>query len=159
MKLRLPFLFVSLILAAVQVAPAQGAGLSAPKSIVAGSAFNVQSTGSGAAILYIVGPDQVLKQNVQLGETAPFPAGSLYNAGHYLVILAANSSTQSASLDVIPESEPARINFLAKPTRLPVQLHNDITGAAYVFDAHDNLIYAPMPVSFELSGPSGAKQT
>ena len=44
-------------------------------------------TGSGNATLYIVGPEQVLKRDVQLGEASIFPAGSLYNAGHYLVFL------------------------------------------------------------------------
>jgi len=50
------------------------------------------------------------------------------------------------------------VSFLAKPSRLPVGLHNGITGAAYVFDAYHNLIVTPMPVSFELSTPSGVVQ-
>ena len=69
-------------------ATAQDEALSLPKSIEAGSAFSIQNAGSGEATLYIVGPGQVLKQTVQLGEPTYFPAGSLYNAGHYVVILA-----------------------------------------------------------------------
>ena len=50
------------------------------------------------------------------------------------------------------------MSFLAKPSRLPVGLHDGITGAAYVFDIYHNLIAAPTAVSFELSSPSGAVQ-
>jgi hypothetical protein len=59
---------------------------------------------------------------------------------------------------VVPESKPADITFLAKPSRLQVGLHDGITGAVYVVDAYQNLIGTPMPVSFELSSPSGAIQ-
>lgn len=50
------------------------------------------------------------------------------------------------------------MSFLAKPSRLPVGQHDGITGAAYVFDAYGNLIVAPTPISFELSGPAGDLQ-
>jgi hypothetical protein len=76
-----------------------------------------------------------LKRDVQLGETVIFPAGSLYNAGHYLAVFAGGSSTENGSFDVVPASEPANLSFLAKPSRLPVGLHDGITGSVYVFDA------------------------
>ena len=59
---------------------------------------------------------------------------------------------------MLPAKKPANLSFLARPSRLPVGLHNGITGAVYVFDAYHNLIVAPMPVSFELSNPSGTAQ-
>ncbi len=86
------------------------------------------------------------------------PAGSLYNAGHYLAILVGASSTEQGSFDVVPAKQPANLSFLAKPSRLSVGLHNGISGAVYVFDAYHNLITAPLPVSFELSPPSGTAQ-
>jgi hypothetical protein len=138
---------------------AQEAGMILPKTIVAGSPFTIQSTGSGPATLYIVGPDQVLKREIQLGATTSFAPDSLDNAGHYLVFLSTGSSTQNATLDVSPEAQPGHISFLAEPSRLPVSLNNAITGAAYVFDSHRNLITASTTVSFELSGPSGRSQT
>ncbi|HTV54976.1 MAG TPA: hypothetical protein VMI06_08660 [Terriglobia bacterium] len=161
MRRGLPIMFAGLALAGMPwaSASAQDMSMNAPQTIVASSAFAIQSAGSGTATLYIVGPDRVLKRRIQLGETTSFPSGSLNNAGHYLVVLAAGSSTQSASLDVIPESTPATIAFLAKPSRLPVSLNDAITGAVYLFDANRNLIAAPTPVSFELSGPSGGTQT
>jgi hypothetical protein len=84
---KLTFLVGSLILAAMRTAHAQDGTLNVPKSIEAGSAFSIQNAGSGEATLYIVGPGQVVKRTVQLGTSTYFPAGSVYNAGHYVVIL------------------------------------------------------------------------
>ena len=156
MRARLTFLLSGMTLTLMQLAFAQDGTLSLPKIVEAGNGFSIRSTGSGKATLYVIGPGQVLKQDVQLGELTSFPAGSLYNAGHYLVVLAGANSTESGSFDVIPASKPADLSFLAKPSRLPVGMHNAITGVAYVFDAYHNLITTPTPVSFELSSPSGA---
>lgn len=158
MKPTLILLVGSLILAVMQVAHAQDETLNVPKSIEAGSAFSIQNAGSGEATLYIVGPGQVMKRTVQLGTSTYFPAGSICNAGHYVVILAQGSGTSTQSFDLTPVSAPASLSFFAKPSRLPVGLHNGITGAVYVFDVYHNLIAAPTPVSFELSSPSGAVQ-
>jgi hypothetical protein len=147
-----------LLIATTQLAFAQGGNISLPKTVEAGISFSIQSTGSGKATLYIIGPDQVLKRDVHLGETTVFPSGSVYNAGHYLAILAGDASTESQSFDVLPASKAADLSFLARPSRLQVGLHDGITGAAYVFDAYHNLITIPTPVSFELSNPSGTVQ-
>ena len=158
MRLGFQLLSSSLILASVQLALAQGTTMSLPQTVEAGAAFSIQSTGSGKATLYIIGTGQVLKRDVQLGEMVSFPAGSLYNAGRYLAVLSQESSTQNGSFDVVPAAKPADMSFFAKPSRLPVGLHDGITGAVYVLDTYHNLISAPTPVSFELSPPSGAVQ-
>ena len=158
MKPALTFLLASLTLAATRPACAQDETLSVPSSIEAGTAFSIQNAGSGEAALYIVGPGQVLKRTVQLGTSTYFPAGSICNAGHYVIILAQGSGTTTRTFDVTPVSAPASLSFFAKPSRLPVGLHGGITGAVYVFDVYHNLIAAPTPVSFELSSPSGAVQ-
>jgi hypothetical protein len=137
---------------------ALGQELRLPKTIAAGHAFSIQSTGSGKAVLYVVGLGQVLRRDVQLGEVESFPAGTLYNAGHYLVLVVGASSKESGSFDVVPAEQPAAISFLAKPSRLPVDRQKGISGAAYVFDAYQNLVTSPLPVSFELSNQSGATQ-
>lgn len=134
---------------------AQG-GLTVPKTIEAGSAFSVQSSGSGPGTLYIVGPEQVLKRDVQLGTTVNFAAGTLYNAGHYLVFL--SGSGDSATLDVMPAGKIADLSFLARPSRLPVGLREGITGAVYVLDPYQNLVTKPETVGFELSTPGSAAQ-
>jgi hypothetical protein len=153
------FLLGGLAVATTHLASAEGGNMRLRRTVEAGTAFSIQSSGSGKASLYIIGPGQVLKRDVQLGETAMFPPGSLYNAGHYLAVLVGDSSTETGSFDVVPASQPADLSFLAKPSRLPVGLHDGITGAVYVFDAYQNLITASTPVSFELSSPSGTVQT
>jgi hypothetical protein len=138
---------------------AQNGGLKVPQQIEAGSAFSIQSSGDGKGTLYIVGPGQVIKRDVQLGETIWFPAGSLYNAGHYIVVAASAASSQTGSLDVEPAKKAADLTFIAKPARLPVALRGGITGTAYVFDSYQNLVTTPLPVSFELSSKSSQAQT
>lgn len=152
-------LLISSVVLTAQLTFAQGGTLTLPKIIEAGSAFSIQSSGTGKATLYIVGLGQVLKRDMQLGEAAYFPPGSLYSAGHYITVLARESSPpESDSFDVTPSANPAELTFLARPSRLPVGLHGGITGAAYVFDSYHNLITTPASVSFELSGPTGAMQ-
>jgi hypothetical protein len=147
-----------LVVAMSHLGFAAGERMSLPKTIEAGNPFSIQTSGSGKAALFIVGTGQVLKRDVQLGQTVFFAAGLLYNAGHYLVVLEGDSLAETESLDVVPASKPANLSFLAKPSRLPVGLHAGITGAVYVFDAYHNLISEPMPLSFELSSPTGTVQ-
>ncbi|HEY3627680.1 MAG TPA: hypothetical protein VGL00_15420 [Terracidiphilus sp.] len=155
--------WASLVACGMLAAPlawAQSESLTLPKAIEAGSALSIPSSGSGKATLYIVGLGQVLKHEVELGQTTYFPPGTLYSAGHYITVLARESgAAESGSFDVTPASKAADVTFLARPSRLPVGLHGGITGAAYVFDAYRNLITAPTQVSFELSSPKGGTQT
>jgi hypothetical protein len=152
----------ALFLMTGKLACAQQDGLTVPATVTAGDAFSIQCAGSGEATLYIVGLGQVLERKVQLGQEVNFPPDSLFNAGHYLVILSASSGNSSAitrSLDVLPASQPAKISFLAGPSRLPVSLHDAITGDVYVFDTYRNLMVAPLPVSFQLTSPSEAARS
>ena len=151
--------FAAVALAATLPAFAQSGNMTLPKSVEAGSQFSIQTSGSGNATLYVIGLGQVLKRDIPAGGTAYFPVGSLFNAGRYAVILSTGSSSTSGEFDVIPVAKPTDLSFLAKPSRLPVSLHDGITGAVYVFDTYRNLITNPMPVSFALTNPSGAAQT
>jgi hypothetical protein len=154
----LPILLVGLSMG-ISAATGQSGSLTVPASIEAGSAFSIQCGGSGNATLYIVGPGQLIKREVQLGKAAWFPAGSVGNAGHYVVFLSSPSMNQTGSLNVLPADKPADLTFIAKPSRLPVALQGGITGAAYVFDSYRNLITKPESVSFELSNSSSSTQT
>jgi hypothetical protein len=137
---------------------AQGAGLNLEGTVQAGSAFSIGTSGDGSGDLYIIGPSQVLRKNVQLGQSVKLPAGLLCAAGHYLVILTQGQDVETGSFEVTPLVAPARLSFLARPSRLPVSLHDGITGAVYVFDVYGNLIPAPTPVAFDLTAPSGSEQ-
>ena len=152
-------IFISGIIAALPAAQAQTADLNLPKSIQAGAAFSVSCSGSGNGTLYIVSPGQAIKRDVHLGQTTWFPAGSLYNAGHYTVILSSPSSNQTGSMDVTPVAKPADLTFIAKPSRLPVAQHGAIMGTVYVFDSYQNLITQPTQIAFELANPSAQTQT
>jgi len=159
MKTRLTLLLSGLIvLVAGQFTVAQSGGLQLPTAVEAGSSFSIQSAGSGKAVLYIVGPAQVLRRDVQLGETTSFAAGELHNAGHYVVILVGRASTETGAFDVTAANQPTSLSFIAKPSRLPVDLHDGISGVAYVFDTFQNLVLQPTQVSFQLSGVAGAPQ-
>lgn len=153
-----PFLAVCVV-ACVQGASAQsGGGLNLPQTVTAGAAFSIPTNGSGSALLYIVGPGQVLKRNVQLGSAVTIPAGVLYNAGRYVAVLSGGAN-DSGQFEVVPSQQPASISFLAEPSRLPVGEPNGVSGEAYVYDAYHNLIVRPMPVSFDLSNPSSATES
>jgi hypothetical protein len=149
----------AMIVATITPAYAQATHMTLPKRAEAGKPFVIQTTGTGKAVIYIVGFGQAMRQEVQLGEAMSVAAGVLHNAGHYEAVLAAGSSSETEAFDVVPASQVANVSFLAKPSRLPVGLPNGISGAVYVFDAYQNLILSPTPVSFQLSGGSGVSQT
>ena len=104
-------------------------------------------------------PAQVLRRNVEPGEAVVIAAGDLHNAGHYLALLAGQGTTEKAEFDVVAAGQPASLNFLAKPSRLPVSRPDGISGVAYVFDVYRNLVREPTPVSFELSDSAGGTQS
>ena len=145
------------VLLSALAANAQTSGLQFPKRIEAGTAFSVRTSGSGSGTLYIVGPANVLKRKIQLGESIAFGPDDLPNAGHYAAFLKDGSSEQ-AQFDVTP-SKASRVSFIAKPSRLPVKIANGVSGVAYIFDTFGNLVLKPENVTFELSDSSGKKQT
>jgi hypothetical protein len=153
----LTVLLATLVLGPAAVA--QTPALSVPTSIEAGASFSVQCGGSGKGTLYIVGPGQTIKREVQLGQATSFAAGTLHNAGHYSVWLKTETSSETGALDVTPASKPSNLTFIAKPSRLQVGLHGGITGTVYVFDSYGNLITKPTEVQFELSNPKAGTQS
>jgi hypothetical protein len=159
MKFKFTLLFSGMVLAAMQLALAQTGALRLPRTVAAGSGFSILSTGTGKAILYIVGPGQVLRRNVQLGEATSFAPGDLHNAGHYLAVLVRESATDNGAFDVTAADLPSALSFLAKPSRLPVGLHGGISGVVYIFDLFQNLVLVPVQVSFQLSGVAGEGKT
>jgi hypothetical protein len=152
-------LLALMISSALMPANGQSGDLNLPRNVVAGAAFSIPTTGSGTGTLYIVGPAQVLKRDAQLGQPVEFAVGDLSNAGHYVAVLSSGSSTQTGEFDVAPAKQPASLSFLARPSRIPVNLQNGITAAVYVFDSYQNLITSPTPVSFQLSVASAPAQT
>ena len=101
---------LSTLLAVVAAAPLVAAqSIDVPKTVDAGSAFTIQTSGSGPATLVVVGLGQAIKREVTLGQPISFAAGTLYNAGHYFAILS-GTSAEPASFEVIP-GKPAKMTL------------------------------------------------
>jgi hypothetical protein len=147
------------LLAVAPMAMGQTGNLSLPARAAAGSAFTIQTSGSGPATLYIVGTGAALRRQAQLGDPVSIAAGELDRAGHYVVFLEHGGTTDVGEFDVVPAAQPATLAFLARPSRLSVDLHNGISGAVYLFDTYQNLILRALPVTFRLSVPSGSEQS
>lgn len=142
-----------------QLMMAQAKAFQFPKTVEAGASFSVPTAGSGKAVLYVVGPAQVLRRNVPLGESIVFNSGDLHNAGRFVALLVGPSSSEQAQFDVVATPQAATMNFLAKPSRLVVDSRDGISGVVYVFDVFRNLILEPLQVSFQLSGIASAAPT
>ena len=146
-------------IALARLGMSQSVGLRPPTGVRAGSTFSIETSGVGKASLYVIGPAGVLNREIQLGEPVSFTPDELHNAGDYLILLAGSGTTQSAQFDLLPSQKPARLSFLAKPSRLPVNQSNGLSGVVYVFDTFGNLVLKPQQVSFDLLGSDGKKET
>lgn len=150
---------VCALLALSTAAFAQGAAVVAPASVTAGSSFTISSSGPAApASLFVVGPAGALSRQIKVGDSVTISPIDLYSAGHYLAILSQGSSVETTAFDMLPDPHAASLSFLAQPSRLPVGLHNAVSGTAYVFDAYRNLVTVPLPVAFQLSTDATAAQ-
>jgi hypothetical protein len=129
---------------------AYAADLRLPPKAVAGQGVSIATSGSGSATLYVVGPGMALKRDVRLGEEVQIKPEELRSSGFYQVALKSGDGDATKELFVAPG--PAdKINFLARPSRVPVGRPKVIAGTAFVFDQYDNLVIAPTPVTFNLS--------
>jgi hypothetical protein len=126
---------------------ARASELPVPHTVVAGNPVSIPTSGSGSATLYLIGPRHVAKREVKLGEAVELKAEELRAAGRHTVIL---SSGGEASFFVTP-ANPGQLNFLARPSRVPVAKPGVITGVAFVFDEYKNLVLEPTPVKFDLT--------
>lgn len=159
MRMRPLLTLVAGFVVCATVASAQMLEFELPRSLEAGAPFSITTSGNGKGVFYLVGPGQVVRREIQLGEKVVFSPGEVHSAGHYIAILAGDDSTRTAEMDVTASMRPATLSFLAKPSRLSVDQPNAISGVVYIFDAFRNLLLEPKEVSFELSGTGAAPQT
>ncbi len=125
---------------------AYAADLSLPSAVVAGNAVNFTAPGSGEATLYVSGPGTAIKRKVQLGQIN-ISGDELKNAGQYLV--AVEGVGQGSFF--VTANQVGSIAFLARPSRVPADTHDVISGTAFLFDQYQNLVMTPQPVKFDLS--------
>src|SRR5205823_4865003 len=124
--------------------------LRVPEHAVANTAATIATSGSGEATFYLIGPAGALKKSVKLGEEIALAPDQLRAAGRYTAVLRAGSSGASHDFFVAP-ANAATLNFLARPSRVPVQRPEVISGVAFVFDNAKNLVLAPANVTFNLA--------
>jgi hypothetical protein len=126
---------------------AHAADLKLPSTLTAGQPLSFSAAGSGETTMYISGPGTAIKRKVQLGQVIKIDRDELKNAGRYIVAIEGGSSGA-----FFVTAAPVRsIAFLARPSRVPADTHDVISGTAFLFDAYQNLVIAPQPVKFELS--------
>lgn len=148
------FLYVLMIVMCVfAAAVARAADLKLPDHAVAGQGVTIGTSGDGSATLYIFGPGQATKRSISLGHEISLKPEELRNAGLYTLILSGDNPVTRQFY--VQPAAPAKINFLARPSRVPVARQNVITGTAFVFDEFQNLVLAPTPVKFDLSVKDG----
>jgi len=133
---------------------ARAAELHVPQNAVAGQPLSIATTGSGT--LYLVGPGQVIKKEFKSG-SVEIKGEELRSAGRWIAVVRGDWN-QSQVFWVKP-GKPGKLNFLARPSRVPVARPNVISGVTFVFDQYQNLILDPTPVNFNLAvgGSSSTK--
>ena len=134
---------------------ARAAELHVPQNAVAGQPLSISASGSGT--LYLVGPGQVIKKEFKSGNVE-IKGEELRSAGRWIAVIRGDSH-QSQVFWVKP-GKPGKLNFLARPSRVPVARPNVISGVTFIFDQYQNLILDPTPVNFNLSvGGAGSTKT
>lgn len=125
--------------------------LKAPKQATAGEGITITAGDSGDLLLF--GPGGASKRKVSAGEVQ-IPGEDVRAAGRYMAVL----DDASAEFDVLA-AKPTTVNFLARPSRVPVSRPDAISGVAFVFDDFQNLVQKSTPVKFDLSVKENAPIT
>src|SRR4051794_10917704 len=136
---------------AIMTTVAFAADLKAPKQATAGKGIAITAGDNGELMLF--GPGGASKRKVSAGEVQ-IPGEDLRAAGHYVALMG-DSSTDF----FVVAAKPSTVNFLARPSRVPVSRPDAISGVAFVFDDFQNLVQKPSPVKFDLSVKDAAATT
>src|SRR5690349_3644593 len=137
--------------------PIWAADLGLPQKAVAGQNAVLATSGSGSATLCVLGPGTAIRREIKLGDKVELKGEELRNAGYYQLVLKGDGDA-SKELYVSPAAAE-KINFLARPSRVPVGQPKVIAGTAFVFDQYDNPVLPPTPVTFHLAVPGAAAKT
>ena len=109
--------------------------------------LSIPSTGSGSATLYVVGPGRAIKRNGATRAGDPTQRRRAAKCGRY------TSRWTARQRDLLRDrgARCSSIAFLARPSRVPADTPNVISGTAFVFDKYQNLVLQPQPVKFDLT--------
>jgi hypothetical protein len=137
---------------------ANGTELRVPDKAVAGENFSIATSGSGEGTLLLIGPGEVIKHKIRLGENAEIKGEELKHAGRWIAIV--RGGTPNSQVFWVEPGKPENLSFLARPSRVPVDRPGVISGVAFAFDRFQNLVVQPTPVTFTLSvGGTSASHT
>jgi hypothetical protein len=141
-------IFIGLVIALCWFAAdcARAAELNLPKDAVAGQPLTIGTSGSGT--LYLIGPGQVIKRDFKSG-SVEIKSGELRSAGRW--IAAVHGDANQSQVFWVKPGKPENLNFLARPSRVPVARPNVISGVTFIFDQYQNLVLDPTPIDFNLS--------
>ncbi|MFZ0322268.1 MAG: hypothetical protein WAL56_24285 [Candidatus Sulfotelmatobacter sp.] len=120
-----------------------------PDSPVAGQEIVISTSGSRKATFYLAGPGISHKSDVALGEAIHIESKDVRNAGFYVAILCSDTCRNSDFY--VSPAKPVSLTFLVHPSRVPVALHDAISGVAFPFDQYHNLVLASVNVNFQLN--------
>jgi hypothetical protein len=132
------------------VGSALAAEVTVPENAIAGSKLSLATSGSGDASMVLVGPGHIVSKNIHLGQPIELGPDDLADAGRYLVVLR-NAEGETSKSFYVTAAKPARLSFIAHPSRAPVAQKDSLTGAVYAFDAFNNLVLQPLAMTFRLS--------
>jgi hypothetical protein len=130
--------------------------LQPPKQVTANSPVEIQTSGSGSDTVYLVGPGGVTKHDVHFGQPLDIAPEEIHASGFYSLVR--EGSNEQASFFVAP-AKPEKVSFLVRPSRLPVGVHDGVSGVAYVLDNFNNLVLSPQQVTFKLAVENGPADT
>jgi hypothetical protein len=131
---------ISCLIALLLVIPA-AAQLVAPANTTAGEGV---SLGRGKGELLVFGPATAIKRKVN-GDIR-LNAEDVRKVGTYVAIL--DDETKTFYVQPGPATN---LNFIARPSRVPVSQPDVVIGVAFVFDAQQNLVVKPTWIKFELA--------
>lgn len=133
---------------------ALAAELNAPAQVAAGNGFAISSGGSGEATFYLIGPSEVIKRKVQLGNDIQVQPEEVEGAGQYTALVCA-SECNATHFYVHAAEGMRRLSFIVHPSRVPVKSANAISAVAFVFDKFHNLVLSPEAVDFHVTPKDG----
>jgi len=129
---------------------ANASDLKLPQDAVAGQPISIGLGGSGDGTFYLIGQGQMIKRDVKLGNDVAIKGEELRSAGRWIAVLRSGGTSQSQVFWVRP-GPPENLNFLARPSRVPVHQQGAITGTVFLFDKFNNWVLQPTPVNFSLA--------
>jgi hypothetical protein len=135
---------------------ARAAELHLPQEAVAGKPLTIGTSGSGT--LYLIGPGQVIKRDFTSGSSVEIKGEDLRSAGRWIAVTRGDGN--QSQIFWVKAGKPAKLNFLARPSRVPVARPKVISGVTFIFDQYQNMVLDPTPVAFNLSvGGAGSSKT